>query len=150
MRLFNSVIHFILLVIGAVVAAMFATGGNTYLESDGNSVTVGPIVFDVASKQVVYISGWLGITSSSADSGEYVALDISPREYQFTIPSSLSVDPGDIVYIEVADTTAYVPDDTAYSKTSGAGKVAAFKATTAHYTGADGASRIVNGILIVK
>lgn len=107
-----------------------ATGENTYLESDGKAVNVTLDAGDVVKDQVAVVEGWLGIAGSNGESGDTIALIVDRREYQFTVPSALAVEKGDIVYITVADLTGHTPDDTAYSKSSGAGKVAFFKATS--------------------
>lgn len=102
-------------------------GENTYLDNDGKSVKV-LLTSTVAKNQVAVVEGWLGVSSGSGDSGEEIALQIDDRAYQFSVPSALGVVKGDIVYITVADLTGHIPDDTAYTKTAGAGKVAFFKA----------------------
>lgn len=104
------------------------TGQLTHFESDGKSVEV-DLLYTVANMQVAYIEGWLGITVESGDSGNRIALNVDDREYQFSVPSSLSVSKGQIVYVEVADLTGHTPDDSAYSTSSGAGKRALFRAT---------------------
>lgn len=105
------------------------TGADTYFESDGKSVNV-TLIATVVKDQVAVVEGWLGITGSDGDSGDTIALIADNREYQFTVPTALDVAKGDIVYITVADLTGHTPDDTAYTKTAGAGKVAFFKATS--------------------
>lgn len=105
-------------------------GQDTYLESDGKAVHVS-LTSSVNKNQLVVVEGWLGIASDDGISGDTIALSIDEREYQVTVPSGLAVAKGDKIYIEVADLTGHIPDDTAYSTTSGAGKVAFFKATAA-------------------
>jgi predicted RecA/RadA family phage recombinase len=105
-------------------------GENTYLESDGKAVNVA-LTYTVAKGQLVVVENWLGIASDDGSSGDTIALSIDEREYQVTVPSGLAVAKGDKIYIEVADLTGHIPDDTAYSTTAGAGKVAFFKATAA-------------------
>lgn len=103
-------------------------GQNSYLESDGKAVNV-DLVATVAKDQLVYVDGWLGIAAADGASGDTIALSVDFREYQFVVPSGLSVSKGDTVYITVANVTDHVPDDDAYSTSAGAGKVALFKAT---------------------
>lgn len=103
-----------------------ATGANTYHEDDGKSVLV-DLTHTVTAFQVAVVQGWLGITADQGESGDTIALISDRRCYQFTVPEALAAVKGDIVYIEVADLTGHTPDDTAYSKTAGAGKVAFFK-----------------------
>lgn len=119
------------------------TGASTYKESDGKSVTVRAGATVVAN-QVAVIEGWLGIAVRNASSGDYVALRVDQQEYQFVVPSGLSVAKGDVVYIEVADLTGHTPDDTAYSTTSGAGKRAFFRATAAKDS-----NNVVTGIMLM-
>ena len=117
-------------------------GENTYFESDGKAVNV-LLSATVEKNMVAVVEGWVGITGASGDSGDYVALSVDDREYQFTVPSTLDVAKGDIVYIEVADVTGHIPDDTAWSVEAGAGKVALFKATSAK-----DANDVVTGIML--
>lgn len=103
-------------------------GENTYFESDGKAVNV-LLTATVSKGQVAVVEGWLGITGASGDSGDYIALIADNREYQFTVPATLDVSKGDIVYIAVADITGHIPDDTAWATSAGSGAVAFFKAT---------------------
>lgn len=119
-----------------------AAGDNTYLESDGKSVTV-TLSYSVDIHELVVVEGWVGIASENGDSGEQIALQADDREYQFTVPAGLSVAKGQIVFLEVADLTGHKPDDTAYTTTAGAGKVALFKATMAKDT-----DNMVTGIML--
>jgi plastocyanin len=107
-----------------------AAGDTTYLESDGKSVNVS-LLATVAAHTVAYVDGWLGITAQSGDSGSSVAMQVDEREYQFSVPAGLSVAKGDTVYITLASVTNHIPQDAAYTTSSGAGKVALFKATSA-------------------
>jgi hypothetical protein len=121
---------------------MTATGASSYLESDGKAVNVN-LLYTVVADQVAVVDGWLGITGSDGDSGDTIALTVDMREYQFTVPTTLAVAKGDIVYVEVADVTGHTPDDTAYGTSAGAGKVAFFKATAAK-----DANHCVTGIML--
>lgn len=104
-------------------------GENSFFDNDGGAVDVYPL-YPLEKNQVAYVDGWLGITSDRAESGELLALDITPRAYQFTVPAGLAVSKGDVVFITVANVTEHIPDDNAYSTTAGTGKIAFFKATT--------------------
>lgn len=119
------------------------TGTPTYKESDGKSVEV-QLTATVVANQVAVVDGWLGVTARAGDSGDYIALTVDQREYQFVVPASLSVAKGDVVYIEVADLTGHTPDDSAYSTTSGAGKRAFFRATAAKDS-----NNVVTGIMLM-
>ncbi len=117
-------------------------GKNVYKESDGKAVNV-DLLYTVEALQIAVVDGWLGITMESGDSGETIALEIAQVERQFEVPSTLSVNKGDIVYVEVADVTGHTPDSTAYGTSAGAGKVAFFKATAAK-----DANNVVTGIML--
>jgi len=121
---------------------MAAVGKQVYKESDGRAVNV-DLLYSVEALQVAVVDDWLGITLESGDSGDVIALEIAGIERQFEVPSTLSVAKGAIVYVEVADVTGHTPDDTAYSTSAGAGKVAFFKATAAK-----DANNVVTGIML--
>ena len=104
-----------------------ATGKSTYLDNGGSAVNV-DLRYTVEAEQVAYVDGFLGITVRSGDSGDTIALTTDHQAYQFTVPSTLSVSKGQTVYVDVTDLTGHIPDDTAYSTSSGANKVALFKA----------------------
>lgn len=121
-----------------------ATGANTYLESDGKSVQVA-LTATVTKDQVAYVQGFLGLVTKAGVSGENTNLNIDDREYQFTVPSGLSVSKGNIVYVDVTDLTGHTPDDSAYSTTAGSNKIRLFKATSDK----DATTHMVTGILLV-
>lgn len=120
-----------------------ATGANTYLESDGKAVEV-TLTATVEKDQVAYVDGFLGLVTLAGVSGENTNLTIDDREYQFTVPASLSVAKGAIVYVDVTDLTGHTPDDTAYYTASGSNRIRLFKATAAK-----DANNMVTGILLV-
>jgi hypothetical protein len=104
--------------------------GDTFFESDGNSVTV-DLLYTVEKGEIAVVDGWIGIAAGRGDSGEDIALTVDDREYQIEVPSTLDVAKGAILYIEVADVTGHTPDSTAYATSAGAGLVAFAKATSA-------------------
>jgi len=118
------------------------TGAETHLESDGKAVDV-DLLYTVAKGQVLYVDGFLGVAAGDAESGESVALSVDQREYQFTVPANLTVNKGDIVYIDPSDLTGHVPDDTGYATVANTGLLALFKATSAK-----DANNVVTGILL--
>lgn len=120
-----------------------ATGENTYQESDGKSVQVA-LTSTVAKGKVTYADGFLGIALADGISGQNVNLNIDDREYQFTVPSGLSVAKGQVVYVDVTSLTGHYPNDAAYSTSAGSNKIRLFKATAAK----DG-NNVVTGILLV-
>jgi hypothetical protein len=123
--------------------ATTVAGTVTWFESDGKAVNVTLDAGDVVKGAVIYVEGWLGIAGEDADSGETLALIADDREYQFEVPTGLTVNKGDIVYITVATVTGHYPDDEAYTTTAGAGKRAFFKATADK-----DANDIVTGVMI--
>ena len=122
--------------------ATTVAGNSAIFESDGKAVNV-DLTATVAKGSVVYVEGWLGLAGGSGDSGESVALIADDREYQFLVPSGLSVSKGNIVYITVATITGHYPDDEAYGTSAGAGKIAFFKATSDKDS-----NNIVTGIML--
>lgn len=104
-----------------------ATGKDTNFDNAGRAVNV-DLTYTVEAEQVAYIDGFLGLTNRSGDSGDTIALTADHQAYQFTVPTTLAVSKGDTVYVDVTDLTGHIPDDTAYSTSSGANKVALFKA----------------------
>lgn len=126
--LINVISTVVGLMVAWVVAAM--TTGDTHYESDGKSVTL-PLLYTVEKGDLVVVSSWLGIAANDGDSGDTIALEIDSVERQVVVPAALAAAIGDIIYIEVADVTGHKPDDTAYSKTAGSGKVAFLKVTVA-------------------
>lgn len=122
--------------------ATTVAGVYSHLESDGKAVNV-DLLYTVAAKSVIYAEGWLGLAGDSGDSGDTIALVADDREYQFEVPTGLSVSKGDIVYITVATVTGHYPDDEAYGTSAGAGKIAFFKATADK-----DANDIVTGIML--
>lgn len=122
---------------------MPTTSKGIYKESDGLSVTV-QLTYPVESHAVVYAQGWLGVSSRSANSGEYTALRVGGNCYQFVVPSGLTVNKGDTVFIDAAQLgSSHMPPDAAYGTSAGAGKVPLFKATAAK-----DANNVVTGILL--
>lgn len=118
--------------------------GDTHLESDGKAVNV-DLLYTVLKGALAVVDGWVGVAGSSGDSGDSIALAVDDREYQVVVPSGLAVSKGDILYIESADVTGHTPDDTAYTTSPGAGKVAFMKATADK-----SATHMVTGIMLAK
>jgi len=119
-------------------------GKDTYDESDGKSVDV-TLSYTIEANAVVYAQAFLGISAQSGDSGDSVALRVDRREYQFTVPSGLSVSKGDIVRLDTtAITNTHIPPDAAYNKNAeSATNINLFKATSAK-----DANHVVTGILL--
>jgi hypothetical protein len=122
--------------------ATTVAGVQNWFESDGKAVNI-DLLYTVAKDAVIYAQGWLGLAGEDGLSGETIALIADDREYQFKVPSGLTVAKGDIVYITVATLTGHYPDDEAYTTSAGAGHLAFFKATAAK-----DAANIVTGIMI--
>lgn len=122
--------------------ATTVAGSNAFFESDGKAVNV-LLTATVAKGAVIVAQGWVGLAGQNGVSGDTIALIADDREYQFKVPAALAVAKGDIVYITVATITGHYPDDEAYTKAAGAGKVALFKATAAQ-----DANNIVTGVML--
>lgn len=123
---------------------MVATGAETHFDNDGKAVDV-DLTATVAASQVAVSQGFLGITGSAGVSGDTIALNIDQRAYQFTVPTSLTVNKGDIVWVDMADLTGHTPDDSAYSTSAGSGKRALFIALATK-----SATHMVPGILLPR
>src|SRR5687767_3024837 len=102
------------------------------LDSYGDAVE--RTLLGTAVNQLVTDGEWAGILLESGDSGEVRAWEIKDSIYQWYVPDGLTVNDGDTVYLELADHTAGIPDDTAYSTSTGAGKIPLFKALGAKVT----------------
>lgn len=123
----------------------YTTGKDTWLDNDGKAIPV-TLSYPTGKDAVAYVGGWLGITNRSGKSGDVVALTIDDRVYQFTVPSTLTVNPGDRVYIILASVgAAHEPPDNAYSTTSGAGRYPLFEAVEAKDS-----NNVVKGVLLSK
>lgn len=101
---------------------------------DSGGAAVDRTLLGTALRQLVTDGEWAGINQESGDSGDTRAWEIADNIYQWYVPDGLTVNDGDVVYLELADHTAGIPDDTAYSTSSGAGKIALFKANGAKVT----------------
>jgi hypothetical protein len=117
-------------------------GTLSHKESDGKSVQV-DLLYEVDRGQIAVVQGWLGVMAEGGDSGDTRAMTVESVERQFTVPAGLTVNKGDIVYIDVTDVTGHDVDDTAWSTSAGSNKVAFFKATAAK-----DANNVVLGIVI--
>lgn len=124
--------------------ATTVAGKPAYFESDGQAVNV-DLLYSVVKGAVIVADGWLGLAGGAGDSGDTIALIADNREYQFKVPSGLTVNKGDIVYVTVATITGHYPDDEAYTTSAGAGKHAFFKATADK-----DANNIVTGVIIAS
>lgn len=119
------------------------TVGGTFIEGDGNAVTV-PLVATVVNNQVAFAGGWLGITARAGDSGDYVALSLR-GEAQLYVPASLSVSAGDVVCIDTTQVTGHTPNDGAYNTNPASStNLRLLKATAAKDS-----RNLVTGILLV-
>ncbi len=116
--------------------------GDTFFESDGLAVNV-TLTAAVLKARVIVVEAWVGIAGENGEIADTIALIVDDREHQFIVPAALAVAKGDIVYITVATITGHYPDDAAYTKAAGAGKVALFKATAAQ-----SAANMVPGIML--
>lgn len=104
-----------------------AVGKDTYFDNDGKSVDV-TLTSTVEEGQIAVVQNLLGITHAAGDSGDTISLEQDLRAYQFSVPSTLAVLKGAIVYVDITDTTGHDVDSTAYSLSSGANKIRLFVA----------------------
>lgn len=118
------------------------TGTNTIYDNEGRSVPV-TLTATVTAAQVAVIESFLGVTVGAGESGDTVSLRVDHAAYQFSVPASLSVSKGTVVYVDVTDITGHSVDETAYYTASGANRKALFKAVTAK-----DANNTVIGILL--
>lgn len=104
-------------------------GKQLFKESDGQAVYV-DLLYSVEPLQAVIVDKWLGISMESGDSGDRIALDITASERQFTVPATLTVNKGDIIYIDVTEVEGHALKDDAYKTSADTNRLAFFKATT--------------------
>lgn len=114
------------------------------LDSAGNSFNK-TLTYAVNGQELVVVGGAAGIPYEDAESGAQIALRADAAIYQWYVPDGLSVAEGATVYLEIADVTGHVPDDTAYSTTAGAGKIALFFALAAKDTSRGSGNHYVVG-----
>jgi hypothetical protein len=104
-----------------------------FRDSDGNAIER-TLLGDALDQQLVTDGVWAGINVEERESGNVTAWSVDDGIYQWYVPDGLAVSDGAIVYLELADHTSGIPDDTAYSTSSGVGKIALFKALAAKDT----------------
>ena len=115
-----------------------------FRDSDGHAVQR-TLTATVGEHQLACDGVWAGINVEGGDSGDLRAWIVDDGIYQWYVPDALSVSDGDIVYLEIADITGNIPDDTAYSTSSGAGKIPLFKALEAKVTAGGSGNHYVTG-----
>lgn len=96
-------------------------------ETDGKSVDVN-LVYTITGERPILVSDMVGIPEASGDSGDVVAMRCDGSVLQWQAPSGLSLEVGDIVYVDVSDTGSAhdVPDD-AFTTSSGADAIRLFQ-----------------------
>lgn len=85
------------------------------LRSDGKAVDV-TLTSTVSKGDVVLVDGFFGIAMQSGSSGDVVALEIAQREHEIEIPSELSADKGDILYLNSSGVITTTSSDTPFMK----------------------------------
>jgi len=73
---------------------------------------------------VAVVDGKLGITAAAGDAGDTIELIIDHSEYPFRIPADMDVSKDEVVYVDVTDLDGHLPNESAYSKSAGANRVA--------------------------
>jgi hypothetical protein len=103
--------------------------GSVHRESDGQGVDV-DLLYTVVKDRVVYVDGWLGFTWEDGDSGDTIALNVEDgSEWAIELPTAVAAVKGEEIFITVATLTGHYPDDAAFTKSAGAGKVKLGKVT---------------------
>lgn len=95
--------------------------GFGWLDSDGKAVRM-VVSYDTPAQVIARVGTWVGFTQAAADSGDYIALEIIPREYQLQVPSSLTLPVGTKLYLDVSDYDNWAghrPPDAAYTTSAG-------------------------------
>lgn len=123
---------------------MAASNAKIHLYGTGKAVVV-TVNEAVLKGELINAQGWIGIAAGDASSGQSVALIVDNREYQFTVPAALTVNKGDIVYIDKTAVAVNHPTDAAWSTSAGANRVALFKATADKDT-----NNVVTGIMLAN
>lgn len=118
-----------------------------YRDSDGDAVNVTLSYPVPGQKEPVYVQGWLGLAEGSGNSGESVALTIEHGFYQVLVPSSLTLNKGDVLYVILANVTAHVIPDNAWATSAAAGRKAFMKLSEAPEARSDGKQLII-GVLL--
>lgn len=106
--------------------------GQTHKEGMGestNAVNV-DLLYTVAKDRLIVADGWLGVADANGESGEAISMSINDVERQIWLPADFAGVKGDLVFITVATVTGHYPDDAAYTKTAGAGKLLYAKLTS--------------------
>jgi TctA family transporter len=100
-----------------------AVGLDTHRSSYARSVTL-PLSYTVLADQIALINGFVGITETSGDSGDSIALDIERQVIEVELPSALvsTLAVGEIVYVIEANVTGHTFDDNAFTKTATSNK----------------------------
>ncbi len=104
-----------------------AAGDLTYHDNDAQAIDV-TLTASVVKDDVAVVETILGIANSDGDSGDTISLTVDNRGYQFTVPTSLSVTKGQIVYVDITDLTGHIPDDSAYYTAAGSNRIRLFLA----------------------
>jgi hypothetical protein len=102
---------------------------NGHKLNTGLSVEI-EVTSTIEAGELAYVDGFLGMNVREIESGESGVLDIEPAQWDVILPTTLDLSKGDIIYVDVTDLTGHVPDDSAFSTTSGGSKVKWAKAMT--------------------
>lgn len=98
-----------------------------YTDKAGSGRTINrTLEATVSLKQLVVDTHFVGISQATGVSGDLSAWLVDDGTYMLWVPDALSVSEGDVIYIERANRTGNIPDNDAYSTSSGAGKTPAF------------------------
>jgi len=104
-------------------------GENGHKLNTGLSVEI-EVTSDIDTGELAYVNGFLGFNVRAIESGESGVLDIEPAQWDVILPTALNLSKGNLIYVDVTDLTGHIPDDSAFSTTSGGSKVKWAKAMT--------------------
>lgn len=98
------------------------------LTNAGQAITTS-LTSAVDARQIAYVNGLTGFTGDSGASGDYVSLIRDTGIlWSVEIPSALTPDVGDVLYVDPANLTGHTPDDPGgFSLTRTAGFVPVLK-----------------------
>lgn len=73
----------------------------------------------VETGDIFVADGFAGINPRDAESGDTVAMNIEVAQFDVLLPASLSLTKGDSIWLNTADVTGHIPNDTAWGTSDG-------------------------------
>lgn len=71
------------------------------LRSDGKAVDV-VLSADATKGDLVVAQGWFGVAMNDGVTGDTIAIEVSQREFIFTVPGTVTAAKGDVLYVTSA------------------------------------------------